>query len=59
MAERKEIYIIEQDPKDKKKTYWHRAGTGWVNKDGSVNFKLHVHPNVQFQLRDPKEEGAS
>ena len=57
MAARKEVFVIQQD-EGSDKSYWHKCGTGWVNKDGSVNIKLHLFPGVQLQLRDPKEKTA-
>ncbi len=55
-AQRKEVYVIQQDEQDEKKSYWHRCGVGFVNRDGSINLKLDLFPNVQLQIRDPKEK---
>lgn len=56
MAQRKEVYVILPDEQDDKKSHWHRCGVGWVNRDGSINLKLDLFPNVQLQIRDPKEK---
>jgi hypothetical protein len=52
MAKRKEVFVIR---KEGDKSYWHRCGVGFVNKDGSVNLKLDLFPNVALQVRDAKE----
>jgi hypothetical protein len=36
------------------KTYWNRAGVGFVNSDNSINLKLDMFPGLTFNLRDPK-----
>jgi hypothetical protein len=51
-AETKDVYVIE---KWKDKSYWHLAGVAFVNADGSLNLKLHILPETQFQVRDRKE----
>ncbi|MGD0796087.1 MAG: hypothetical protein ABR910_00055 [Acidobacteriaceae bacterium] len=51
-AETKDVYVIE---KGKDKSYWHLAGVAFVNADGSLNVKLHILPETQFQVRDRKE----
>lgn len=56
MAQRKEVFVIQPGEQDEKKTYWHRCGVGFVNRDGSINLKLDLFPNVQLQIRDPKEK---
>ena len=55
-AQRKEVYVIQPDDNDPKKSYWHRAGVAFVNRDGSINLKLDLFPNVPFQVRDLKEK---
>lgn len=52
MADTKEVFVIE---KNGDKSFWHRAGVAFVNKDGSLNLKLDLFPNVQLQVRDRKE----
>jgi len=41
------------------RTYWNRAGVGFVNSDGSINVKLDLFPGLTFNLRDPKPNGDS
>lgn len=47
----KDVFVIR---KSGSKSFWHRAGTAFVNRDGSVNVKLDLLPNVDLQIRDPK-----
>jgi hypothetical protein len=47
----KDVFVIE---KGKNKSYWHLAGVAFVNVDGTLNVKLHVLPETQFQIRDRK-----
>jgi hypothetical protein len=49
----KNLYIIEEGADGNK--YWHIAGVAFINNDGSINLKVHLFPNVQFQIRDRKE----
>jgi len=43
------------------KTYFNRAGVAFENRDGSVNVKLDLFPQVTFQIREsqPAEQSAS
>jgi len=54
---RKDIFVIKQPAKEGGKAFWLKVGTGWVNKDGSVNLKIDVGlvPGMDIQLRDPTE----
>ena len=47
--------VVERGPG---KSYWTRVGVGFVNRDGSLNLKLDLFPNVQIQIRDKQEEGG-
>jgi spore coat protein CotH len=50
----KTIYLLV---KNVDKTYFNRAGVAFApNKDGSVNFKLDLFPNVTFQMREKDEK---
>lgn len=51
-AESKEVFVIQ---KNGDKSYWHRCGIAFVNKDGSINLKLDLFPGVDLQVRDRKE----
>lgn len=56
-SNRKEVFVIQQDGEgENAKSYWHRCGCAWVNRDGSINVKLDLFPGVQIQIRDPKEK---
>ena len=54
-SQRKEVFVIT---KSGNKSFWHRCGVGFVNRDNSINMKLDLFPGVDFQIRDahPKEE---
>ena len=50
------IYLLV---KQGKKTYWNRAGAAFENRDGSVNVKLDIFPELTFQIRpDDKVEDS-
>ena len=51
MAMTKVLYLLVET---NDKTYWNRAGVGFVNNDGSINIKLDLFPGLTFNLRDPK-----
>jgi len=53
MAETKEVFVIT---KNGDKTYWNRCGVAFVNRDDSLNVKLDLFPDVQFQIRDKQEK---
>jgi hypothetical protein len=46
------VFVIE---KNGAKSFWHRYGIAFVNRDGSLNLKLDLFPGVQLQVRDRKE----
>lgn len=51
----KTIYLLV---KNGEKTYWNRQGVAFEpNRDGSVNFKLDMFPELTFQMRkeEPKD----
>ena len=48
----KNVFVIE---KKGEKSYWHQAGVAFENKDGSLNLKLHLFPDLRFQVRDRKK----
>ena len=56
MAQQMDVFVIQPNPNDARKAFWHRCGVGFVNKDGSINLKLDLFPNVQLQVREPKGE---
>jgi hypothetical protein len=49
----KDVFVIR---KAGSKSFWHRCGTAFVNRDGSVNVKLDLLPNVDLQIRDPRQK---
>jgi len=56
MPKPKEVFVIHPDPNDEKKAFWHRCGVAFQNRDGSLNLKLDLFPNLQLQVRDRKEK---
>lgn len=43
------LYLLT---KSGERTFWNRAGVGFINNDGSINVKMDMFPDVSFQLRD-------
>jgi hypothetical protein len=58
MAKIREVFVIQPDAKDDGKKYWRRCGVAFLNWDDSLNVKLDLFPNVQFQIRDKREAKA-
>ncbi|HEY6333562.1 MAG TPA: hypothetical protein VI756_29850 [Blastocatellia bacterium] len=54
MAQPKILYLLVET---NDKTYWNRAGAGFLNNDGSINIKLDMFPGLTFNLKDPKPNG--
>ena len=55
MAKLREVFVIQPDAKDEEKNYWYRCGVAFENRDGSLNLKLDLFPNVQLQIREKQE----
>lgn len=51
----KDVFVI-REAGDKK--YWTRCGVAFLNKDGSLNIRLDLFPNVALQIRDRKPKEA-
>ena len=56
MAGKLEVFVIQPNPNDSKKSFWHRCGVAFTNRDGSINLKLDLFPNLQLQIREPKSD---
>ena len=61
MAEHKrlQVYSIrtERDGQGNNKTMWVKAGSAWVNRDGSINVYLDVLPlDGKLHIREPVDE---
>jgi hypothetical protein len=56
MAQPRILYLLVEA---NEKTYWNRAGVGFLNNDGSVNIKLDMFPGLTFNMRDPKPNGET
>ena len=55
----KTVYTVVE--RGEGKSFWNRIGTGFVNRDGSINLKLDALPtNGTLQIRDwePREAGT-
>ncbi len=50
----RDVFVIETQGSGKnQKSYWRNCGVAFdPNRDGSVNFKLDLFPNVHFQIRN-------
>lgn len=60
MAERKIVYLlVERGMPPNKQTFWRNAGVAYECRDGSFNIKLDIHPNLTFNMRDPKSIGET
>ncbi len=45
---------------NKQRTFWNRAGVAFGhNKDGSLNFRLDMFPNLTFQIRENKVQNGN
>ena len=56
------IKEMTEKPGEEKRTLWVKAGTAWVNRDGSLNVYLDVLPldgklHVREQLEEKRAEG--
>lgn len=61
----KTFYCLHPNPKfdrrkpkgpDNQENFWRKVGTGFDNRDGSVNVFLDMFPGTTFQLREMKEQ---
>ncbi len=57
MAEHKIVYLIVDRGDPELPAFWRVAGYAYVCRDGSLNLKLDIHPNLKFNIRDPKSNG--
>jgi hypothetical protein len=53
MAKTKDVFLIREG---KDRNYWTKTGVAFENKDGSLNVRLDLFPQLQFQIRDKKEK---
>ena len=58
MANHKVVYLLVPGKGEgtEQKTYFNRAGVAFDNRDGSVNVKLDMFPDLTFQIREPRED---
>lgn len=51
------IKEIPEKPNEEKRTLWVKAGTAWVNRDGSLNVYLDVLPlDGKLHVREPLDD---
>lgn len=57
-GKRYQVFSIKETIEDKeKKSVWVKAGSAWVNRDGSINVYLDVLPlDGKLHVREPLEE---
>ena len=57
MLQKKSFKVLAAIPKRDGGTYWMRCGSGFTNKDDSINIYLDAIPkDMKFQLRELDEE---
>ena len=49
--------IVERGSEGNRKTYRRALGAAYGCRDGSLNVKLDIHPNLTFNIREPKSAG--
>jgi hypothetical protein len=55
MSNNKEIKVVYTIVRKDQQAYWHRIGSAFVNKDGSLNLVLFALPvNGELHVRDAK-----
>lgn len=53
------VYLIVRNGQgENQKTYWNRAGAAFENRDGSINVKLDMFPQLTLQIRQSKDDNA-
>ena len=59
VTNRKDVFVIVDKGQDKK-SFWHKIGVAFVNKDGSLSVHLDSLPmNGKLQIRDHVERDDS
>jgi hypothetical protein len=51
--------IVETGVGENRRTFWRPAGNAYSCRDGSMNFKLDIHPGLTFNIREPKSNGET
>lgn len=52
------MYIVSIISKRDDKAYFNKCGVGWLNKDGSINFKLDIHGDTQFHIKEASSDAT-
>ena len=54
------VSVIQETGSGKdKRTFFHRCGVGFENRDGSVNLKLDLFPGVTLHVREKQENNGN
>jgi len=55
-SDRKKVFDILVIEKGKdEKSYWRNVGIAFENRDGSINLKLYMFPDLSLQIRERQE----
>ena len=57
MSDFKVVYLIVNRKDPDKPPFWRVAGSAFVCRDGSLNLKLDLFPDLHFNIRQPKSNG--
>ena len=52
------MFVVSIISKRDDKAYFNKCGVGWKNKDRSINFKLDIHGDTQFHIREAQSDAA-
>ncbi len=55
-----EVYTVIEARNEGDRNYWHRIGSAWKNRDGSLTIKLNSLPlNGELVVKKPRERDGS
>src|SRR5574338_520462 len=57
MSDFRVVYLIVEQGRPEQPNFWRVAGTAFVCRDGSLNLKLDLFPNLRVNIREPKSNG--
>jgi len=50
------MFVVSVISERNGKTYFNKAGVGFRNKDGSINFRLDLLPETQLHIREAQSD---
>lgn len=58
MLQKRMFKVLGIVPKANGTSYWTRIGTGWLNRDNSINLKMDYYPaqGIDIQVREMTED---